>query len=133
MEEESDNLGLPFGWVKKESASNPGCSYYWYGPMQYAQWQRPTATSNSDATIKKVAGKKRARALEGTSEANGGHGPAKIGVIVPFRDLDKEQHRQQHLNMFIPSLKKLLKSTGHPFSIYIIEQSDDSRKINSGK
>ena len=50
---------------------------------------------------------------------------AKVGIIVPFRDLDVEQSRQQHLNVFIPSLTKFMEATSHPFCIYIIEQSDD--------
>jgi len=54
-------------------------------------------------------------------------------VIVPFRDLDVAQHRQHHLNIFIPSLSKFLAATGQPFCIYIIEQSDDKRKFNRGK
>lgn len=58
-----------------------------------------------------------------------------IAIIVPYRDLHKEQCRKQQLDLFIPSLSKFmeLKKERSSYRIYIIEQSDDARKFNRGK
>ena len=56
-----------------------------------------------------------------------------VGIIVPFRDLHKEQKRSQHLNQFIPEMSRFLQGSNKAFRIYIIEQSDDGRKFNRGK
>ena len=60
---------------------------------------------------------------------------ASIAIIVPFRDLHKEQRRSSHLKQFIPHMKhmfdkaltedKLLSN----YHIYIIEQSDDRQDM----
>ena len=59
-----------------------------------------------------------------------------IAIIVPYRDLHKEQSRKQQLDLFIPSITKFMelnKKTSATYRIYIIEQSNDDRKFNRGK
>lgn len=58
-----------------------------------------------------------------------------IAIIVPYRDLHKEQHRKQQLDVFIPSISKFmeLNKDRSSYRIYIIEQSNDERKFNRGK
>ena len=58
-----------------------------------------------------------------------------IAIIVPYRDLHKEQCRKQQLDKFIPSISKFMESVKRKstYRIYIIEQSNDERKFNRGK
>jgi hypothetical protein len=58
---------------------------------------------------------------------------AKTAVIVPFRDISKDKTRTTQLRKFVPTLVSYLRSTGVPFHIYIVEQSNDKRKFNRGK
>lgn len=57
----------------------------------------------------------------------------KIAIIVPFRDIRKEQERSKQMQQFIPLITQFLLKSNMPFKIYIIEQSDDNRKFNRGK
>ena len=121
--------GLPEGWEKITSSTHEGLSYFYHQPLGISQWQRPSSQSSvSGGDEHSVTGIKRER-----EESSTGTAAAKIAVIVPFRDLDTAQHRQQHLNIFIPSLSKFLDATKQAYCIYIIEQSDDKRKFNRGK
>lgn len=58
-----------------------------------------------------------------------------IAIIVPYRDLHKEQCRKQQLDKFIPSISKFMESVKREstYRVYIIEQSNDERKFNRGK
>eukprot|EP00532_Pseudo-nitzschia_australis_P017523 CAMPEP_0168269784 /NCGR_PEP_ID=MMETSP0141_2-20121125/14529_1 /TAXON_ID=44445 /ORGANISM="Pseudo-nitzschia australis, Strain 10249 10 AB" /LENGTH=332 /DNA_ID=CAMNT_0008210487 /DNA_START=547 /DNA_END=1547 /DNA_ORIENTATION=+ len=62
-----------------------------------------------------------------------------VAIIVPFRDLHKEQKRSEHLASFVPHMIKFLGNLQtkerriSDFRIYIVEQSDDGRKFNRGK
>ena len=59
-----------------------------------------------------------------------------IAIIVPYRDLHKEQSRKQQLDLFIPSITKFMglnRAKNQSYRIYIIEQSNDERKFNRGK
>jgi hypothetical protein len=59
-----------------------------------------------------------------------------IAIIVPYRDLHKEQSRRHQLDLFIPSISKFMNEKNNHkmlYKIFIIEQSDDNRKFNRGK
>jgi len=61
-----------------------------------------------------------------------------VAIIVPYRDLHKEQQRAAHLQKFVPHMTKFLgklqqKGLVSNFHIYIVEQSNDGRKFNRGK
>ena len=65
-----------------------------------------------------------------------------MAVIVPFRDLHIEQNRKSHLKRFAPHLVTFLSSKSsssslssdqYKYKLFIIEQSNDSRKFNRGK
>lgn len=61
-----------------------------------------------------------------------------VAIIVPYRDLHKEQHRSQQLSRFLPHMtmflsKQVAAGTVKDFHIYIVEQSEDGRKFNRGK
>lgn len=59
-----------------------------------------------------------------------------IAIIVPYRDLHKEQSRRQQLDLFIPSITKFMEldtEDESSYRIYVIEQSNDERKFNRGK
>ncbi len=64
---------------------------------------------------------------QGAPKAAGGG----TAIIVPYRDLHPEQQRAQHLARFLQEMPRLMQ--GHPFHLYIIEQSNDGRKFNRGK
>jgi len=54
----------------------------------------------------------------------------KIGIIVPFRDLDKEKTRTNQLKQFIEYFSDYLKD--YNYKIYVIEQNNDGLKFNRG-
>mmetsp|Transcript_33038 Transcript_33038/g.76150 ORF Transcript_33038/g.76150 Transcript_33038/m.76150 type:complete len:315 (-) Transcript_33038:669-1613(-) len=60
-----------------------------------------------------------------------------VAIIVPFRDVHREQNRAAHLRRFVPHMIEFLGrqsgSTLRDFHIYVVEQSDDGRKFNRGK
>ena len=61
-----------------------------------------------------------------------------VAIIVPYRDIHPKQNRSKHLQKFVPHMlnflsKQLQKGTIVDYHIYIIEQSNDSRKFNRGK
>jgi hypothetical protein len=55
----------------------------------------------------------------------------KIGIIVPFRDLEEGKPRTKQLNKLVDYMKSYL--AGYNYKIYVIEQSDDKRKFNRGQ
>ncbi len=65
------------------------------------------------------------------TEVRGEEEKVKVAIIVPFRDLHKEQEREKHLARFVPYMTKFLEGTDT--TIYIIEQSNDGQKFNRGK
>jgi hypothetical protein len=82
-------------------------------------------------------GDKRHRPAGGGSGGAGGK-PTNVAIIVPYRDIHKEQNRAAHLAKFIPHMVQFLqkqKNAGRvtDFHIYVVEQSDDQRKFNRGK
>jgi hypothetical protein len=81
-------------------------------------------SSNLDSTIPK-------RLKSHTTNNN----QPKIAIIVPFRDLHPIQQRKAHLVEFTKYMPLFLHNAGaSPESkIYIIEQSNDTRKFNRGK
>ncbi|KAJ8600938.1 hypothetical protein CTAYLR_005066 [Chrysophaeum taylorii] len=58
---------------------------------------------------------------------------SRVAVIVPFRDLHKEQERAAHLAAFVPHMTSLLGRVVDDYRIVIVEQEDDGRKFNRGK
>lgn len=56
-----------------------------------------------------------------------------VAIIVPFRDLEKSQRREEELNKFVPHFERLCSGSAVPVKIFIIEQSNDNRKFNRGK
>jgi hypothetical protein len=55
----------------------------------------------------------------------------KIAIIIPFRDLEKEQKRTKQLNVLVKFFDKYLKDT--KYKIFLVEQSKDNRKFNRGQ
>jgi hypothetical protein len=74
-----------------------------------------------------------AQALKQSKNERSKEDAVHIAIIVPFRDLHKEQKRKEQLDIFIPTMQSYLKRSGQRFRIYIIQQSDDGRKFNRGK
>eukprot|EP01038_Epipyxis_sp_PR26KG_P013138 gene13138-17606_t len=56
---------------------------------------------------------------------------SRIAIIVPFRDLNREQMRGKQLTQFIKHFEVFLQ--GQDYKLYILEQSNDARKFNRGK
>lgn len=56
---------------------------------------------------------------------------AKIAIIVPFRDSEDNKPRTKQLNEFVQYMENYLQ--GYDYKIFVIEQSDDSRKFNRGQ
>lgn len=64
----------------------------------------------------------------------------KVAVIIPYRDLNPEQKRSQHLAKITKELPKLFdkyieehKSQKLDYEIIVVEQSDDKKAFNRGK
>jgi len=57
----------------------------------------------------------------------------KVGIIVPFRDNHAEQKRAEHLGKFVPHMARFLATACEDHRVYVIEQSDDTRKFNRGQ
>lgn len=62
----------------------------------------------------------------------------KTAIIVPFRDMHKEQQRSKHLATFVPYMtnymtKHTSSKPNHEFKIYIVCQTDDDHQFNRGK
>ncbi|CAH0494017.1 unnamed protein product [Peronospora farinosa] len=61
----------------------------------------------------------------------------RVAILVPFRDNHPTQHRQAHLDEFVPYMTKFLHrhcaAKSASFHIFILEQSLDGRKFNRGK
>jgi predicted glycosyltransferase involved in capsule biosynthesis len=55
----------------------------------------------------------------------------KIAIIVPYRDLHKEQQRAKQLEIFVNEMQSFLEPD--VYKIFIVEQSNDERKFNRGK
>ena len=58
-------------------------------------------------------------------------GKNKTAIIIPFRDSEPEQPRTKQLNEFIKYMSDYLKDI--TYKIFVIEQSDDSKKFNRGE
>ena len=58
-------------------------------------------------------------------------GTARIAIIIPFRDIEKEQKRTAQLREFVDYMKDYL--DGHDYKIFLTEQTDDNRKFNRGQ
>ena len=57
----------------------------------------------------------------------------RVAIIVPYRDLHKDQKRHEQLKDFVPKMTQCVLPGGVPYMIYVIEQSNDGRKFNRGK
>lgn len=113
----------------------------WTVPEGYKELQQQVASSSSRSSSSSTAleqgNSSRKRSLEDRSYPEVKKRETEIApvvaIIVPFRDLHKEQKRSQHLKRFIPEISQFLQAAKKPFRVYIIEQSDDGRKFNRGK
>jgi len=56
---------------------------------------------------------------------------AKIAIIIPFRDMEKEKKRTKQLNNLVEYFATYLKDD--EYKIFLVEQSNDSRKFNRGQ
>ena len=59
------------------------------------------------------------------------NGNNKIAIIIPFRDLEKEQKRTKQLETLVKFFEKYLKDS--KYKIFLVEQSKDGRKFNRGQ
>lgn len=55
----------------------------------------------------------------------------KTAIIIPFRDLEKEQKRSEQLRRIVDFMEKYLDNIY--YKIFVIEQTDDKRKFNRGQ
>jgi len=152
-----DKLPLPRGWIRTFSNSQKRY-YYSHSETKHTQWHFPTASEANDPWMAK-------RRAESNRSGGGQQQPAKkqklekppaaslssvdalldvadttsVAIIVPFRDLHKEQKRSEHLSKFVPHMIRFLGDLRDKerrisdFHVYIVEQSDDQRKFNRGK
>ncbi len=74
------------------------------------------------------------RSSESSEEKYGLEGnkdKAKIAIIIPFRDLEKEKKRTKQLKTLVEYFATYLK--GDAYKIFVVEQNDDGRKFNRGQ
>jgi hypothetical protein len=108
---------------------------YWFRSTDgTTSWEEPASLGN---VLKKRRGEHDSGTTSstGTSRVEAVEKKPEIGIIVPYRDLHKEQCRKQQLDKFIPALSEFMESVKRDstYRIYIIEQSNDERKFNRGK
>lgn len=144
-------------WIKRFSKTHQ--RDYWYNEKdKISVWQNPLKKrkleDDSDTKTEKeeVVTKESCAVLANTDTTKRSKVEIEISIaiIVPFRDLQPEQKRQQHLQRFIPEITNFLSSSDNSngsegsygsygsnrkvtFKIFIIEQSNDNRKFNRGK
>jgi hypothetical protein len=117
------------------SEGSPTVLNFEYNPSKNVKVQRAktikkTLLSPKNVTLKNMAGEE----LEQEEQKEEDEAMDKVAIIVPFRDLDKNNYRTNQLKRFIPYMSDFLdKSTKTKYCIYIIEQSNDGRKFNRGK
>jgi hypothetical protein len=56
---------------------------------------------------------------------------AKIAIIIPFRDIEKEKKRTKQLNSLVEYFATYLKDD--EYKIFVVEQTNDARKFNRGQ
>lgn len=155
---------LPPGWSRGFSKTQKKY-YYYHKATETTQWHFPTVSEAKDPTIAKRRAEqatireqqqqiqqqqqKRLKTTHSTT-ANSHNSKNKndfldladstsVAIIVPFRDLHKEQNRAQHLKLFIPHMIQFLNKCKNDglvsnFHVYIIEQdNNDNLKFNRGK
>mmetsp|Transcript_13354 Transcript_13354/g.20020 ORF Transcript_13354/g.20020 Transcript_13354/m.20020 type:complete len:371 (+) Transcript_13354:35-1147(+) len=140
---EIDEVNLPEGW-KKCYSTKYKASYYFNTTNGSTSWTIPTIPATTSTTaktldinpIKPQSGSK--RTIEEADERackkfKGDDNIVKVAIVVPFRDLHKEQNRLRHLKQFIPEMLKYMNQSTSPYHLFIIEQSNDNRKFNRGK
>lgn len=122
-------------------------SYYYFNTVDgTSSWNLPTITSQDTPAVSKSD---RKRSGDESSDADQSKRTKlvltinppkptellklKVAIIVPFRDLHKEQNRRQHLNQFVPRMMEFMSITSVNFILLIVQQSNDNRKFNRGK
>jgi len=150
---------LPTGWTKQWSRSQKRY-FYFHENTKTSIWHFPTSKEARDPikakeladwkTKQENQGKKRnstnamtsksSNQIELTSKKSKKSviDAPNVAIIVPFRDIHKDQKRAHHLKLFVPHMKQFLdKQIANrrisDYHIYIIEQSNDNRKFNRGK
>lgn len=145
-------------WIK--SFSKKYQKDYWYNSItKETSWIYPTSISHEksiesndiktpSSSSSSVASKKRSseyisenesnkvvKSLCSSSGSEKNNQGSKVAIIVPFRDLHKEQKRKEQLLQFLPKMVAYSQKSAEivSFRIFIIEQSDDGRKFNRGK
>jgi predicted nucleic acid binding AN1-type Zn finger protein len=98
--------------------------------------QSDTSLANAEEPSSiKMARRESHTSIEEKSSSSALKTRPEIAIIVPYRDLHKEQCRKQQLDRFVPFISKFMElhKSASSYRIYIIEQSDDNRKFNRGK
>ena len=163
MNRQDDEI-LPNGWAKTFSKRYKRY-YYSHIETKTSQWHPPTVSEvqdpnkakeladqnyrkfqeNSKKTILTSSHKKRPSNDSSQHVSTNEHKRMKVSkdarsvaIIVPFRDIHKEQNRSKHLSQFLPHMQQFLerqitKGKLWNYHVYIIEQSNDDRKFNRGK
>ena len=141
-------------WLKCFSATHK-CDYWFRSTDGTTSWEDPSLRTTerkrksvdnvpqfdvSKANAEELSSIKVARRETHTSSEEKSSSSAlkmrpEVAIIVPYRDLHKEQCRKQQLDRFVPFISKFMElhKTASSYRIYIIEQSNDNRKFNRGK
>lgn len=138
-------------WVKLLSSKHK--THYWYNTKtNESTWIDPHKscerdiheTSDNNHKLKEFESKNnpetKRQKLASTDTDSIPQIMIRLAVIVPFRDLHKEQDRTIHLNRFTDYMPKFLAKKAscsnyqYDYVIYIIEQNpEDNLKFNRGK
>jgi hypothetical protein len=140
-EEDNDISNISAEWQKEYSKTHKRNYWFnsstgstsWEDPLINPQLKRRRINEESDTSKTNVQEGQRsgAKTCNGTVQRN-----YDIAIIVPYRDLHKEQRRRQQLDVFIPSISKFMDEKNNQamsYKMYVVEQSDDNRKFNRGK
>ena len=139
----SNDEQLPLGWSKHFSNTHKQWYYYhtsdgtrqWTKPIEPVEPIEPVDNNNKKRNYDNIKDNNDNNNNDNINKKDRKDNKPYVAIIVPFRDIHKEQKRSQHLERFIPSIISFFNNNNNtiPFRIYIIEQSNDDRKFNRGK
>ena len=154
LDRKTEQVDQATDWLKCFSTTHK-CDYWFRSTDGTTSWEDPSLrtiekkrksmdivpqSDASKANAKEHSSIKVARRENHTSSEEKSSSSAmkmrpEIAIIVPYRDLHKEQCRKQQLDRFVPFISKFMElhKTASSYRIYIIEQSNDDRKFNRGK
>ena len=123
---------LPEGWIIAKSKTYDGERYYFNTFSGQSSWELPSFNSKANGINGSESHLKRDLNDSYQPSAKRSHIAGKeprVAIVVPFRNEHAEQRRAEHLSIFVPEMTEFMLQMNILFHVYIIEQSNDGRKV----